>query len=493
MMENNHEFDKPNLENLSSKQICFIGLGTAASNCINRMSHSEKHSKFAYISLDLSQETGQEMVCENLWNVSLTQRQVETSLKCDLSDLSDSDDSALAANIISQLSELMEGFDSVFVFANLGRQSGSLLSMLLGQIAETVSTSFYGIKSLPLKMEGSARKNKADAVIAKTRAAYHQLILIPSQVCFEALDPRPKLPADFYSLIDERYAALHGMVKELINGPNILPIRLSDFQSILSLGGKGDPLFFSSIGIGKSAVSKILSELKGNLQIESWAGCHQPSDILLFCNASGGLSCETIDILVESVDRIFPHSQTLVGGADKSTNDDDEPKLEVLLFALQREERTADDIDYLTIASKDTATGVPKYHSQRVENIHEDELSSEFIDPFDGNSELSLEAIDTLKTQESGANEKPRADFSKAQENAYIAPAPDMSAELKQEILKQKKRAGKRKEAKQIEALQEQLPLAIISRGRFEGSEESLYSGQDLDIPTFIRKGIDIR
>ena len=37
---------------------------------------------------------------------------------------------------------------------------------------------------------------------------------------------------------------------------------------------------------------------------------------------------------------------------------------------------------------------------------------------------------------------------------------------------------------------QEQLPLAIISKGRFDKSEPTIHKGEDLDIPTYIRRGV---
>jgi cell division protein FtsZ len=37
---------------------------------------------------------------------------------------------------------------------------------------------------------------------------------------------------------------------------------------------------------------------------------------------------------------------------------------------------------------------------------------------------------------------------------------------------------------------QGQLPLEIVSRGRFEKSEPTIYHGQDLDVPTYIRRGV---
>ena len=39
-------------------------------------------------------------------------------------------------------------------------------------------------------------------------------------------------------------------------------------------------------------------------------------------------------------------------------------------------------------------------------------------------------------------------------------------------------------------AVQGQLPLTIISKGRFDKSEPTLHRGEDLDVPTFIRRGV---
>jgi cell division protein FtsZ len=38
--------------------------------------------------------------------------------------------------------------------------------------------------------------------------------------------------------------------------------------------------------------------------------------------------------------------------------------------------------------------------------------------------------------------------------------------------------------------LQTQLPLAIVSKGRFDKSEPTIHKGEDLDIPTYYRRGV---
>jgi cell division protein FtsZ len=39
---------------------------------------------------------------------------------------------------------------------------------------------------------------------------------------------------------------------------------------------------------------------------------------------------------------------------------------------------------------------------------------------------------------------------------------------------------------------QEQLPLAIVSKGRFDKSEPTIHKGEDLDIPAYLRRGVPL-
>ncbi len=45
---------------------------------------------------------------------------------------------------------------------------------------------------------------------------------------------------------------------------------------------------------------------------------------------------------------------------------------------------------------------------------------------------------------------------------------------------------------KNSKPIQTQLPLTIISKGRFDKSEPTLHHGEDLDVPTFIRRGVPL-
>ena len=51
------------------------------------------------------------------------------------------------------------------------------------------------------------------------------------------------------------------------------------------------------------------------------------------------------------------------------------------------------------------------------------------------------------------------------------------------------KAAGKSK----IQARQEQMQFEPVTRGRFEKSEPTIVDGQDLDVPTFLRRNVKVK
>ncbi len=75
---------------------------------------------------------------------------------------------------------------------------------------------------------------------------------------------------------------------------------------------------------------------------------------------------------------------------------------------------------------------------------------------------------------------------------AYTPPAPTAEAitpELKDSLIEAAARQEPdRKKRKKI--TQEMLPLEIVSKGRFEKSEPTIHKGEDLDQPTYIRRGM---
>ena len=67
-------------------------------------------------------------------------------------------------------------------------------------------------------------------------------------------------------------------------------------------------------------------------------------------------------------------------------------------------------------------------------------------------------------------------------------PPPEMTTEQKQHLLN----AQNAKDRKKLSRMQRELPLEIVFKGRFDKSEPTIRHGQDLDLPTYIRRGVPL-
>jgi cell division protein FtsZ len=68
----------------------------------------------------------------------------------------------------------------------------------------------------------------------------------------------------------------------------------------------------------------------------------------------------------------------------------------------------------------------------------------------------------------------------------FLPPASSVTPEEKTRVLNRHGKAPRKLAA----LLQKELPLEVVKRGRFDKSEPTLRDGEDLDIPTYIRRGV---
>jgi cell division protein FtsZ len=72
----------------------------------------------------------------------------------------------------------------------------------------------------------------------------------------------------------------------------------------------------------------------------------------------------------------------------------------------------------------------------------------------------------------------------------FVPPAPALGSDQVQHLLARQGRGGSRQRKIPSKLRQTQLPLEIVSKGRFDKSEPTIHKGEDLDVPTYIRRGV---
>jgi cell division protein FtsZ len=72
----------------------------------------------------------------------------------------------------------------------------------------------------------------------------------------------------------------------------------------------------------------------------------------------------------------------------------------------------------------------------------------------------------------------------------FVPPAPTLPQDQVQQLSASHGRGGSRARKGSPKLRQGQLPLEIVSKGRFDKSEPTIHKGEDLDVPTYIRRGV---
>jgi cell division protein FtsZ len=72
----------------------------------------------------------------------------------------------------------------------------------------------------------------------------------------------------------------------------------------------------------------------------------------------------------------------------------------------------------------------------------------------------------------------------------FVPPPPTLPPDQLEQLLARQSRGGSHRGKNLPKMRQGQLPLEIVSRGRFDKSEPTIHKGEDLDVPTYIRRGV---
>ena len=74
----------------------------------------------------------------------------------------------------------------------------------------------------------------------------------------------------------------------------------------------------------------------------------------------------------------------------------------------------------------------------------------------------------------------------------FLPPPPALGPDQVQEFLS-RRGTGRGAPGRNASRMRQgQLPLDIVSKGRFDKSEPTIYKGEDLDVPTYIRRGVPL-
>ncbi len=143
----------------------------------------------------------------------------------------------------SEIGEVLEGADIVFLAAGMGGGTGTGATPVIAEIAREKGILTLAVVTKPFSFEGTQRMTIAQDGINRLREKVDSLVVIPNDRIFTVIQKDTPVTKAF-SYIDDVLKQAVRALSELINMPGIINVDFADIKSILREAGT------TLIGIG---------------------------------------------------------------------------------------------------------------------------------------------------------------------------------------------------------------------------------------------------
>jgi len=364
--------------------------------------------------------------------------QLETQLLRGLGSGGDPDRGrAVAEEHAEKLKTLCASVDVVFLIAGLGGGAGTGITPVLARVSKEQHALVLAFITTPFECEGNRRLDVAENGFEELQEVVDGIICLPNQKLFKLIDEDTSVLETFKISTELLAEVIHG-VWRLLTHKGLIEIHFETLCEVLR-DRHAESAFATAEAIGPARSGEVLDKLLAHPLLDSGEVLRQSEIVLLSLVGGPDLTMAEVNRVTEGIKGQSKNAQLIIGAViDEAFHE----RLAVTLIATR--ECTA------------TLVNVKRVHDEP------EELANQLLE---------------------------RGTVRPA--SRLVPPAPVLPADQMQQMLsRQTKGSRVRKLASKMR--QGQLPLEIISKGRFDRSEPTIHKGEDLDVPTYIRRGISL-
>ncbi len=345
----------------------------------------------------------------------------------------------IAQDELQNLKSLCTGVDLVFILCGLGGGTGTGAAPVIAQVAKENGALVLAIVTTPFDFEGTRRQAQAQAGLQILTASADAVICLPNQKLFKILDENTTF-VELFKTSNEMLADAVRGVWRLLTDSALKPVDFADLCSV-TRARHAESAFAIVEGVGDSRVDQVVEKVLAHPLLDSGEVLVQSDAVLVSLIGGPDLSMGEVNRLMTQINR----------NCEKAN----------LVFGASINEAYTNKLGLTLIASRSAKS----------------DLKPEPALSADRNSPTAL-GLDRPQFLDPANTERPVS--------RVVAPVPDLTTEAREQLIA----AGARRGRKKVSRLQKELPLEIISKGRFDKSEPTIRHGEDLDMPTYIRRGV---
>ncbi|HEX8373039.1 MAG TPA: cell division protein FtsZ [Chthoniobacterales bacterium] len=364
---------------------------------------------------------------------------------------------AAAQDALPELRAAVEGNQIVFITAGLGGGTGSGSAPFMAHAAREAGALVIAIVTLPFTFEGKRRNQQAIAALDHLRQLCHAVICFENDRMSELIAPKAGIQQAF-TAADQTMSECLRSILAILARPGIMKVGIDDLLHVLR---SDDPRCLFGYGESDSdnRAHEALAYALRNPLMDRAKLLESTGNLLVHVAGSANLTLAEVEILMNELNRhVGDETQLLLGTTiDPRLGQ----KLAVTListvgqpYPLIQTPAALPTVETLRPAAPEVIIPeVAALPALEAEILLEDTPAPVRQTP------PARQAGPIGRTPPPAADPKPAA-----------TPALEKTKEVKQEVLQ----------------------FEPVSRGRFEKSEPTIVEGQDLDVPTVLRRGFRI-
>ena len=382
-----------------------------------------------------------------------------------------------AVESADEIREALANARMIFVCAGLGGGTGSGAAPYVAQLAHEAGALVVAFATLPFSFEGKRRNAQAREALTRLNEVANGVICFENDKMGDIVAPQAGIHQAF-AAADITISQSVRSIVNLIQRPGLIRIGFDDLLAALR-SPNGRCLFGFGESDSDNRAHEALTQALKNPLMDRGRMLADAARVLVQVAGGPGMTLSEVEILMQELGRhISEQTQILFGAVVDGRLAD---RLSVTIIS----SLTADEdfIPQQSQPAQSSAPAMPPVWEQSHEISPEIDIEPEPM-PMEVFQPAEMTAFKESAPSET-ASPPPVEPISVLSKSEPIVSTPHKKpAPIKGE---------KPSAEKSAQAKQEVLQFEPVTRGRFEKSEPTIVEGEDLDIPTYLRKNIRVK
>ncbi len=380
-----------------------------------------------------------------------------------------------AVESTEEIREALSDANVIFICAGLGGGTGSGAAPYVAQLAREAGALVIAFVTLPFTFEGKRRNAQAREALARLNEVAHSVICFENDRMGDMIAPHAGIHQAF-ATADITISQSVRSIVNLIQRPGLIRIGFDDLLAALR-AHNGRCLFGYGEADSDNRAHDALTQALKNPLMDRGRMLADATHVLVQVAGGPGLTLSEVEILMQELGRHVNEQTQILFGAAVDGRLGDRLSVTIITSLAAEEDLISQSAGSGALSSPSVLPPAQEQYQHPAPQIH---------------FEPEPVAIESAPPEESISFEEPVAAADATPAPAFVPSGPEPVT-----IKPQKKTVPHKEEKvpaeKSAQAKQEVLQFEPVTRGRFEKSEPTIVEGEDLDVPTYLRKNIKVK